>query len=76
MTEKEKYYFFKVSAIYAHFTSEENQSSVLRNTLKNLLVLKGKAKGRAGQWFCIIIKKCVLSGFSELVQMMEVYWEE
>lgn len=61
-----KILFFKVSVIYAHFTSEENQSSVLRNALMNLLVMDGKVKGRAGneeeettrtKWFCIIIKK-------------------
>lgn len=41
-----KILFFKVSAIYAHFTLEENQSSVLRNALMNLLVMDGKVKGR------------------------------
>lgn len=47
-----------------------------------LLVMKGTVKGRAGngegetkrtKWFCIIIKKWVLSVFSGLTPIMEVY---
>lgn len=79
---KRKILLLKVPVISAHFTSEENQSLVLRNILTNFLVMRGKFKGRAGNGegetkrtngSAQSFTKWVLLVFSGLVQTMGVY---